>query len=106
MFVYVVRQLIFNVNREVYVYELFFCVGEDNCFFDIFFDEVILKIFIFIYLSLGIEEIIGDKKVFINFYCDIFMFCFLIFLDVSKVVIEIVEIVDVDDVLVVVCKYI
>lgn len=81
-------------------------MGEDNCFFDIFFDEVIFKILIFIYLSLGIEEIMGDKKVFINFYCDILMNYFFILLDFSKVVIEVVEMVDVDDVFVCVCKYI
>lgn len=35
MFAYVARQPIFDVNREVYAYELLFRVGEENCFPDI-----------------------------------------------------------------------
>ncbi|MEC8749417.1 MAG: EAL domain-containing protein [Pseudomonadota bacterium] len=106
MFAYVARQPIFNVNREVYAYELLFRVGEDNCFPDIPPDEATSKILTSTQLSLGIEELTGDKKAFINFHRDTLMFRFPTSLDASKVVIEIVETVDVDDALVAACKHI
>ena len=106
MFAYVARQPIFNVNREVYAYELLFRVGEDNCFPDIPPDEATSKILTSTHLSLGIEEITGDKKAFINFHRDTLMFRFPTSLDANKVVIEIVETVNVDDALVAACKHI
>ncbi|GFD90734.1 histidine kinase [Tenacibaculum sp. KUL152] len=106
MFAYVARQPIFDVNREVYAYELLFRIGEENCFPDIPPDEATSKILTSTHLSLGIEEITGDKKAFINFHRDTLMFRFPTSLDASKVVIEVVETVEVDDALVAACKHI
>lgn len=106
MFAYVARQPIFDVNREVYAYELLFRIGEDNCFPDIPPDEATSKILTSTHLSLGIEEITGDKKAFINFHRDTLMFRFPTSLDANKVVIEVVETVEVDDELVAACKHI
>ncbi|MBB67802.1 EAL domain-containing protein [Alteromonas sp. K632G] len=106
MFAYVARQPIFDVNRNVYAYELLFRIGEDNCFPDIPPDEATSKILTSTHLSLGIEEITGDKKAFINFHRDTLMYRFPTSLDASKVVIEIVETVEVDDALIAACKHI
>lgn len=106
MFAYVARQPIFDVNREVYAYELLFRIGEDNWFPDIPPDEATSKILTSTHLSLGIEEITGDKKAFINFHRDTLMFRFPTSLDANKVVIEVVETVEVDDELVAACKHI
>lgn len=106
MFAYVARQPIFDVDREVFAYELLFRIGEDNCFPDIPPDEATSKILTSTHLSLGIEEITGDKKAFINFHRDTLMFRFPTSLDASKVVIEVVETVDVDDALIAACKHI
>ncbi|MEC8417969.1 MAG: EAL domain-containing protein [Pseudomonadota bacterium] len=106
MFAYVARQPIFDVDRNVYAYELLFRVGEDNCFPDVNPDEATSKILTSTHLSLGIEEITGDKKAFINFHRDTLMFRFPTSLDASKVVIEVVETVEVDDALVAACKHI
>lgn len=106
MFAYVARQPIFDVDREVFAYELLFRKGEDNCFPDIPPDEATSKILTSTHLSLGIEEITGDKKAFINFHRDTLMFRFPTSLDASKVVIEVVETVDVDDALIAACKHI
>lgn len=106
MFAYVARQPIFDVNREVYAYELLFRIGEDNCFPDIPPDEATSKILTSTHLSLGIEEITGDKKAFINFHRDTLMFRFPTSLDANKVVIEVVETVEVDEELVAACKHI
>ena len=67
MFAYVARQPIFDAQQQVYAYELLFRMGEDNCFPDISPDEATSKILTSTHLSLGIEEITGDKKAFINF---------------------------------------
>jgi EAL and modified HD-GYP domain-containing signal transduction protein len=85
---------------------LLFRVGEDNCFPDVNPDEATSKILTSTHLSLGIEEITGDKKAFINFHRDTLMFRFPTSLDASKVVIEVVETVEVDDALVAACKHI
>ena len=106
MFAYVARQPIFDVDREVYAYELLFRIGEENCFPDIPPDEATSKILTSTHLSLGIEEITGDKKAFINFHRDTLMFRFPTSLDANKVVIEIVETVEVDEALVSACKHI
>ncbi|WP_421132664.1 EAL and HDOD domain-containing protein [Alteromonas sp. A079] len=106
MFAYIARQPIFDAERSVYAYELLFRSGEENCFPDIPPDEATSKILTSTHLSLGIEEITGDKKAFINFHRDTLMFRFPTSLDASKVVIEVVETVDVDDALVAACKHI
>ena len=106
MFAYVARQPIFDVDRNVYAYELLFRVGEDNCFPDVNPDEATSKILTSTHISLGIEEITGDKKAFINFHRDTLMFRFPTSLDASKVVIEVVETVEVDEALVAACKHI
>ncbi len=69
-------------------------------------DEATSKILTSTHLSLGIEEITGDKKAFINFHRDTLMFRFPTSLDADKVVIEIVETVEVDGALVAACKHI
>jgi c-di-GMP-related signal transduction protein len=106
MFAYVARQPIFDREQAVYAYELLFRIGEDNCFPDISPDEATSKILTSTHLSLGIEQITGDKKAFINFHRDTLMYRFPTSLDASKVVIEVVETVDVDDALVAACKHI
>jgi len=90
----------------VYAYELLFRIGEENCFPDIPPDEATSKILTSTHLSLGIEEITGDKKAFINFHRDTLMFRFPTSLDANKVVIEIVETVEVDEALVSACRHI
>ena len=106
MFAYVARQPIFDVNLEVYAYELLFRDGENNCFPDINPDEATSKILTSTHLSVGIEEITGDKVAFINFHRDTLMYRFPTSLDASKVMIEVVETVKVDDPLLKACKHI
>ena len=106
MFAYVARQPIFDADREVFAYELLFRDGNNNCFPDIPPDEATSKILTATHLSLGIEEITGDKKAFINFHHETLMYRFPTSLDAHNVVIEVVETVDVDDALIAACKHI
>ncbi|MCW8109256.1 EAL domain-containing protein [Alteromonas ponticola] len=105
MFAYIARQPIFDVNREVYAYELLFRDGEKNCFPDIPPDEATSKLLATSHLSLGLEEIVGDKLAFINFHRDTLMYRFPTSLDASQVVIEVLETVKVDQQLVSACKH-
>lgn len=106
MFAYVARQPIFDANQEVFAYELLFRVGQENCFPDIPPDEATSKILTSTHLSIGIEEIVGDKIAFINFHKDTLMYRFPTSLDANKVVIEVVETVEVNNALVSACKHI
>lgn len=106
MFAYVARQPIFDTERNVYAYELLFRNGENNCFPDIPPDEATSKILTSTHLSVGLDEITGDKLAFINFHRDSLMYRFPTSLDASRVVIEIVETVKVDQPLLNACKHI
>ncbi|QJR81449.1 EAL domain-containing protein [Alteromonas pelagimontana] len=106
MFAYVARQPIFNVARETYAYEILFRNSEQNCFPDISPDEATSRILTATHLSFGLEEITGDKLAYINFHRDTLINHFPTSLDPTKVVIEIVETVEVDDALVNACKHI
>ncbi|MCW8091937.1 EAL and HDOD domain-containing protein [Alteromonas sp. ASW11-130] len=105
MFAYIARQPIFDVNREVFAYELLFRDGEKNCFPDIPPDEATSKLLASSHLSLGLEEIVGDKLAFINFHRDTLMYRFPTSLDASQVVIEVLETIKVDNQLVKACKH-
>ncbi|NMH60238.1 EAL and HDOD domain-containing protein [Alteromonas ponticola] len=105
MFAYIARQPIFDVNREVFAYELLFRDGEKNCFPDIPPDEATSKLLTSSHLSLGLEEIVGDKLAFINFHRDTLMYRFPTSLDPSQVVIEILETIEVDKQLIGACKH-
>lgn len=106
MFAYVARQPIFDRDKNVYAYELLFRDGEQNCFPDISPDEATSKIITSSHLSLGLEEITGESLAFINFHKDTLMFRFPTSMDASKVVIEILENIEVDEQLIAACKHI
>ncbi|RDV24192.1 EAL domain-containing protein [Alteromonas aestuariivivens] len=106
MFAYVARQPIFDANQEVYAYELLFRNGEDNCFPDISPDEATSKILAGSHLSAGLEEVVGSHPAFINFHRDTLINHFPTSLHPGKVVIEIVETVEVDEQLIEACKHI
>ena len=106
MFAYVARQPIFDVNLDVYAYELLFRDGDKNCFPDINPDEATSKILTSTHLTVGLEEITGGKVAFINFHRESLMYRFPTSLDASKVIIEILESVEVDEALIKACKHI
>lgn len=106
MFAYVARQPIFDENKDVYAYELLFRNGRENCFPDIEPDEATSKILANSHLSMGIEEITGGKKAFINFHQDTLLYRFPTSLDPKNVVIEVVETVNVNPQLTKACKHI
>ncbi|MFC3094855.1 EAL domain-containing protein [Alteromonas sediminis] len=106
MFAYVARQPIFDVNKEVFAYELLFRDGKSNCFPDIEPDEATSKIIADSHLSFGIEEITNGKLAFINFHQNTLLYRFPTSLDPKTTIVEIVETVNVDPELIKACKHI
>ena len=64
---FLARQPIFDRNRHIYGYELLFRAGEANIFPHIDGDVATSKLISSTFFTVGIEEITGGRKAFINF---------------------------------------
>lgn len=104
MFAQVARQAIYDKKQRVIAYELLFREGNNNCFPDVSPDEATSTILISSHLSVGLENLTNHKLIFINFHSDTLIKRFPTSLDVDKVVIEIVETVDITDELIDACS--
>ena len=91
MYSYIARQPILNLDQETVAIELFFRDGESNSFPGIAPDKATSKIIVDNQLTLGIEEITGTLPAYINFHSGALINNFPAFLDPKKVVIEILE---------------
>ncbi len=67
MDIFVARQPIFNTSLKTYAYELLFRDGLDNAFPDIDGDTASAKLLSNSFVSIGLENLTGGKKAFINF---------------------------------------
>ncbi|MFH2123025.1 MAG: HDOD domain-containing protein [Pseudomonadota bacterium] len=64
---FLARQPIFDRNRNIYGYELLFRAGEANIFPQIDGDVATSKLLSSTFFTVGIEEITGGRKAFVNF---------------------------------------
>ncbi|MBU0664096.1 MAG: HDOD domain-containing protein [Proteobacteria bacterium] len=64
---FLARQPIFDRNRHIYGYELLFRAGEANIFPQIDGDVATSKLLSSTFFTVGIEEITGGRKAFVNF---------------------------------------
>lgn len=94
MFSYVARQAILDSKKNLFAYELLFREGEQNYFPDINPDEATSKILTNNHLDIGLEDITDGKLAFINFHQDTLQHRFPTSLDPKRVVIEVVETVE------------
>lgn len=67
MEIFIARQPIFNMNESLYGYELLYRNNEDNSFPDVDADMATIDVLTHSFLTIGINEIAGDKLCFINF---------------------------------------
>ena len=104
MYSYIARQPILDANKQLIAYELLFRDGESNSFPDIDPDQATSSILSNNQLTLGVEQVTGNLPAFINFHTDSLIQRFPSFLDPKKVVIEILEDVDVSNELLKTCK--
>lgn len=67
MEIFIARQPIFNMNESLYGYELLYRKNEDNSFPEVDADMATIDVLTHSFLTIGINEIAGDKLCFINF---------------------------------------
>jgi len=96
MYSYVARQPILNSDQQVVAYELLFRDGESNSFPNIDPNQATSNILTNNHLTLGVEAVTGDLPAYINFHADTLLKRFPSFLDPKKIVIEILEDVEVN----------
>ncbi|GBL03830.1 EAL and HDOD domain-containing protein [Glaciecola sp. KUL10] len=106
MFAYIARQAIYDLEKQVYAYELLFRDGVSNCFPDISPDEATSNMIANSHLTMGVEDITLNKHAFINFHQNTLLYRFPSTLDPLNVVVEIVETVEVDSELLKACEHI
>ncbi len=100
MYSYVARQAILDMAQNVVAYELLFRNGENNSFPNIDPNQATSNILENNHLTLGIEQITGNLSAYINFHANALIKNFPSFLDPKKIVIEILEDIEINDALV------
>ncbi|MDD3815294.1 MAG: HDOD domain-containing protein [Desulfocapsaceae bacterium] len=70
---FLARQPIFDRNRNIYGYELLFRAGEANIFPQIDGDVATSKLLSSTFFTVGIEEITGGRKAFVNFTSELLL---------------------------------
>lgn len=88
---YAARQPIFDVNKEVYAYELLFREGLANVFPDIGDDEATSKMIDGLQTNLGLDSLTHDKLAFLNFTHDTLLNKYPLLLPNDQVVVEVLE---------------
>ena len=91
MYFYAARQPILNRNKELFGYELLFRDSLENVFPSINEDEATSRLIEGSQLSLGLEEMTGDKPAFINFTLETLVKGYAKTLATNEVVVEILE---------------
>ena len=88
---YVARQTIVSPDRDTVGYELLFRDSWDNRFPDVCPDEATSRLIANAQLELGVEQLVGDHKAFINFTEQSLLEGFPRLFDKDKIVVEILE---------------
>lgn len=92
MEVYVARQPIFNIDNEVFAYELLYRQNENNYFDQSVTSKVATSLLLMnSYYTFGIDKLVGAGKAFINFDKNLIDAEIPLLLDKNKVVVELLE---------------
>ena len=97
MDVYVARQPIFDRKKNIAAYELLFRDGMSNAFPDIDGDVATSKLLTRSFLNIGLDQLTGGKKAFINFTEDLLLKQVPTMFPSEEVVVEVLEDVAPDD---------
>ena len=104
MDVYVARQPIFNKKKKIYGYELLFRDGLTNAFPNIDGDTATSKVLTNSFLTIGMDQITGGKKAFINFPPKLLLKKIPLMFPHDKMTIEVLEDVKPDPEIIAACK--
>jgi len=91
MDVYVARQPIFDVKKNIYAYELLFRDGTPNYVSNIDGDTATEKVLANSFFTIGMDTIVGGKKAFINFTQNLLVQKIPLLLPKTQTVVEILE---------------
>ena len=104
MDIFVARQPIFRKNRSLLGYELLFRDGLTNAFPDIDGSEATSRVLSNSFFSMGIEQVSGDGRAFVNFTRDLLVERVPMMFPRERVVVEILEDIEPDDEVVEACR--
>ncbi len=104
MDVFVARQPIFDVHQNVYGYELLFRSGLNNVFQHPDPNEATSRVIVDSFFLLGMQELTGGKRAFINVTRDILLKEYLFMVPKELIVVEILETVEPDSAVVAACE--
>ena len=103
--VYVARQPILDVNRRVYAYELLFRSGlDDLCFPDVDPNEASLQVLHNAFVTLGVDRMLSGRLAFVNVGGDLLLSGGLQALPSDRMVLELLETIEVTDAVVEACR--
>ena len=88
---YVARQPIFDKDMQIYAYELLFCDGTDKYLPEMDGDIATNQVLSNSVINIGMNEICGGKKSFINFTANLLIKQVPLLLSKENVVVEILE---------------
>lgn len=104
MEVFVARQPILNSNEDVIAYEILYRGSNENVFPNIDGDRATTEVIINSFLNIGMQDLSEGKKCFINFTGALLKSKLPTFFNPSSIVVEILENVEINEELVLVCK--
>ncbi len=104
MDVFVARQPIFNLKKEIYAYELLFRTGMANAFPDIDGEVATTSLLSSSFFTIGIDKISGGKLSFVNFTEDLLLKKYPEMFPSNKIMIEILEDINPTDEIIETCK--
>ncbi|MER1998540.1 MAG: HDOD domain-containing protein [Lysinibacillus sp.] len=91
MDIFLGRQPIFDLDEQVIAYELLYRNTETNSFPQVDSDRATLDVLISAFVTIGVEEVAGGRPCFINFTENLLLGKLPEYLEPSKIVIEILE---------------
>ena len=98
------RQPILDREKQLYAYELLFRSGPDNAFGNPDPDKATARVIVDSFLTLGLGEVAGDRRVFINLTHDLLVQDVVMMLPPDQVVVEVLETVEPDAEVVAACR--
>ncbi len=101
---YVARQPIFNKSMQIYAYELLFCDGTDKYLPEMDGDIATNQVLNNSVINIGMNEICGGKKSFINFTANLLIKQVPLLLSKEDIVVEILENVEPEEALLQACR--
>ncbi|KDE46336.1 hypothetical protein DI44_16775, partial [Geobacillus sp. CAMR5420] len=104
MEIYVARQPIFDVERNVVGYELFYRSGKGNFYDGLNEDQATLEVLINSFMNIGIEKLTNGKPCFVNFTENLLKYEVPLQFPPAAIVVEILETISMSNWLLSVCR--